>query len=95
MILPPIVVDVRVSEPESRSYHIWLPVVLLWPLLIILVGFALAISIIVDFVLLIAGARYHHFTLLIFAVLGLLAETRGTDVHVKGSDATLVDVVIY
>ncbi len=95
MLLPPMVVNVRVHDPDSRSFRIWLPVILLWPLLLIVVGFALTVSIIVDVVLWLAGSAYHHFTLLIFGALGLLAETRGTHVHVDSSNNQLVDIDIY
>lgn len=95
MILPPLVVDVRVREREERNFRIWLPVFLLWPLLLVIVGFALILSVILDLVLLVAGARYHYFTLLLVGALQLLAEARGTHVHVNGHDATVVDVDIY
>ena len=94
MILPPLVIDVRVRETGARSFRIWFPFFLLWPLLLVIVGFALVVTIIVDFALLIAGARYHHYTLLLVNALGLLAEVRGTHAHVRNADS-LVDVDIY
>jgi hypothetical protein len=95
MIMPPLVVDVRVREADSRHFRIWLPVFLLWPILLIVVGFALVVSVIVDLVLWMAGARYHHYTLLIFGSLKLLAEVRGTTAHIRSHDESLVDVEIY
>lgn len=95
MILPPLVIDVRVKEAGRRGFRIWFPFVLLWPLLFIVVGFALTIALIVDFALLVTGARYHHYTLLLARSLRLLVEVRGTHAHVKGADQTLVDVDIY
>ena len=94
MILPPLVIDVRVRETGARSFRIWFPFFLLWPLLLVIVGFALVVALIVDFALLIAGARYHHYTLLLVNALGLLAEVRGTHAHVR-SAGSLVDVDIY
>jgi len=93
-ILPPLVIDVRVHERGARSFRIWFPFVLLWPLLLIVVGFALLITLLVDIALLFAGARYHHYTLLVFTTLRLLAETRGTHAHVD-HDSSLVTIDIY
>lgn len=94
MILPPLVIDVRVREEGSRNFRIWFPFVLLWPLLLIVVGFALTVSVLVDLALFMTGARYHHYTMLLLGTLGLLAEVRGTHAHVR-STTTLVDVDIY
>jgi len=94
MILPPLVIDVRVRETGARSFRIWFPFVLLWPLLLLVVGFALLVSLLVDLALFIAGARYHHYTLLLLGALHLLAEVRGTHAHVN-SPGSLVDVDIY
>jgi len=94
MILPPLVIDVRVREEGARSFRIWFPFFLLWPLLLIVVGFALLVSVIVDLALLIAGARYYHYTLLLLNALHLLAEVRGTHAYVR-NPTTLVDVDIY
>jgi len=93
-IMPPLVIDVRVREQNAKGFRIWFPFVILWPLLLIIVGFALIVALIVDFALLLANARYHHYTLLLFHSLGLLAAVRGTYAHIDG-DNTLVDVNIY
>ena len=94
MILPPLVIDVRVKEAGTRGFHIWFPFVLLWPLLLVIVGFALIVALLVDAALCLSGARYHHYSLLLLKSLHLLAEVRGTHAHVVGSDS-LVDVDIY
>jgi hypothetical protein len=94
MILPPLVIDVRVREADSRSFHIWLPFFLLWPLLLVVFGFALVVAVVVDFALYMVGARYYGYTLLLLYSLHLLAETRGTHAHVAGG-TSLVDVDIY
>jgi len=93
-ILPPLVIDVHVRENGGKRHRIWFPFVILWPLLLIVVGFALVVALIVDFALLLANARYHHYTLLLFHSLGLLAAVRGTYAHIDGGNA-LVDVNIY
>ena len=94
MILPPLIIDVRVRETGARSFRIWFPFVLLWPLLLIIVGFALIVSVLVDFALFLAGARYHRYTSLLLGALHLLAEVRGTRAHIH-NPTTLVDVEIY
>ena len=93
-IMPPLVIDVRVREQNAKGFRIWFPFVILWPLLLIIVGFAFVVALIVDFALLLANARYHHYTLLLFHSLGLLAAVRGTHAHIDGQSA-LVDVNIY
>jgi len=95
MLLPPLVIDVRVRQPETRGFRIWLPLFLLWPILLIVVGFALVVSATVDLALWLGGAKYHHYTLLLIRCVNLLAEVRGTRAHVRSSDTSLVHVNIY
>jgi hypothetical protein len=95
-ILPPLVIDVRVRERTrgSRGFRIWFPFFILWPLLLVLVGFVLLVTALVDLALLAAGARYHHYTLLVLSSMRLLSQARGTHAHID-SDTSLVDVDIY
>ncbi len=94
MILPPLVIDVRVRETGAHNFRIWFPFFVLWPLLLVVVGFALLVSLLVDFALYMAGARDYRYTLLLLRSLHLLAEVRGTHAHVV-SGTSLVDVEIY
>jgi hypothetical protein len=87
-MLPPTVVNVRIREPDSRGFRIW-------PLLLLIIGSALTVSIVVDFVGIIVGARYHDYTRLLLGCMQILAETRGTHAHVHGHDDNLVDIDIY
>lgn len=93
--LPPLVIDVRVRERGKKGFRIWLPFFLLWPVLLVVVGFALVVSLTVDLALLLVGARYHHYSLLLLRSLHLLAQTRGTVAHIDGNDDSVVDVEIY
>jgi hypothetical protein len=93
MILPPLVIDVRVREENERGFRIWFPVVILWPILFVLVGFVLVVTVLVDIALWFVGARYHRYTLFVLYAMGLLAETRGTHAHIV-SATTLVNVDI-
>ena len=94
MILPPFVIDVDVHESGSRTFRMWLPLVLLWPLLFIIVGLALIVAVVVDLVLWLIRARYHRYTLFLIRAMGVLADTRGTTVHVD-SPTDRVHVRIY
>ncbi len=94
MVLPPLVIDVRVKEQDARSFRIWFPFVLLWPLLLLVVGFALIVTLLVDIALWFAGSRYHHYTALLLNTVWLLGECRGTHAHiVSGTSRVHVDII--
>ncbi|MDO8965001.1 MAG: hypothetical protein Q7W30_11000 [Coriobacteriia bacterium] len=93
-ILPPLVIDVRVRTRESKGFRIWFPFFLLWPLLLVLVGFCLLITVLVDLALLIVGARYHHYTPMLLQAMRVLAQSRGTRAHVDSAE-THVNLDIY
>jgi hypothetical protein len=94
MILPPATLWVRVTSPERRRpVRLWLPLFLLWLILLPLLLLTLVIAAVVDVVLLVVGEPYHRYTLLLIRCLQLLAETRGTVVRVN-SRHTVVDVTI-
>jgi hypothetical protein len=93
MILPPWLIDVKVREAGKKGFRIWLPLFLLWPLLLIILALALVVSVIADAILFLAGQRYHHYTLLILGSMQMLADTRGMHADVDGPDA-VVHVVI-
>lgn len=92
--LPPLLIDVNVRKPNTRRFRMWLPLFLLWPLLLILVVPALLVAALVDLLLLASGARYHHYTLLLLGALSLLAEVRGTHIDAVSDDG-LVRIHIY
>ncbi len=89
MIAPPLVLRLSVESPERRRVRLWLPLFLVWLLLLPLGLLALALAAIADAVLLLAGERYHHCTILLFRCLQVLAETRGTVVRVRGERTTV------
>ena len=92
--LPPLVINVRVRETGSRNFRIWLPLFVLWPPLLFVFGLALLVALVVDFALLVSGARYHHYTPLLLGSLRLLAGVRGTHVDAVTNDS-VVKVDIY
>ncbi|MDP2233496.1 MAG: hypothetical protein Q8K89_07660 [Actinomycetota bacterium] len=93
-LLPPFVIDVRVRERGERGFFLWVPLFLLWPFLLVAVLSALVVSVVLDLVLWLAGASFHHLTAMIFGALRVLAAVRGTHVRVD-SDTTFVRVNIY
>lgn len=93
MTMPPMLLHLYVASPERTPIRLWLPLFLLWPLVILLIVLPLLLAVLVDVVLWLTGQRYHHYSLLIVRVLGLLGETRGMVVRVRNKEAT-VDVTV-
>ena len=89
--MPPMLMHVRISTPERTRPGVWLPLFLVWLILLPLVALILAVALIVDLALLVAGESYHHYTLLLIGCFELLAATRGSVVRVHG-DNTDVDI---
>ena len=88
--LPPHVIDVRIRARETGGFRIWLPLVLLWPLLLVLLLLVLPFTVLADIILWVVGARYHHYTLLVLNSMRLLAEARGTRAHIDSDDALVI-----
>jgi hypothetical protein len=81
-------------SPRRRSVRVWLPVLLLWPLALVLGLVALLVAIVSDGLLLALGRRYHHCTILLVRSLALLCETRGTVIRFSNA-ATAVDMTVH
>ena len=92
-ILPPAILDLRVAPSDGRRIHLWLPLFLLWPLFLALGILALVLTILADFVLVVIGQRYHHYTLLLVRSFGALCEMRGMVVRVNDG-TTAVDMTV-
>ncbi len=92
--LPPLVIDVRVREEGRRVFWMWLPVVLLWPLLFVLLALALLVAVVLDLALWLGGAPFHRVTAALLGSLRVLSAVRGTRVRVD-SDTTYIRVNIY
>ena len=93
MNLPPAILDLRVAPSDRRPIHLWLPLFLLWPLLLVLGVLSLVFTILADIALLLLGRRYHHYTLLLVRVFGMLGDTRGTIVRFSDGK-TAVDMTV-
>jgi hypothetical protein len=94
MKVPPLLLDLTVVSPRRRPLHLWLPLVLLWPLALVLGALALLIAAVTDGVLLALGRRYHHYTVLLVRSFAVLCETRGTVIRFN-SETTAVDVTVH
>jgi hypothetical protein len=93
MNLPPLVLDLRVVRPERRPVHLWLPLFLLWPLVLVLGVLALLLTMVADGVLFVLGRRYHHYTVLLVRSFATLGETRGMVIRFS-NEKTAVDMTV-
>jgi hypothetical protein len=90
-MFPPMLLYLRIGTLERPGVGLWLPLFLVWLILLPIVVLVLVLTMLVDVVLFFVGRTYHHYTLLLFRCLGLLGETRGTVVRVQ-SDKTIVGI---
>ena len=89
MSLPPLILDVTWARPGDRPRRVWLPVVLLWPLLALLWLLALALALLADVVLQASGRRGWRLAGLVTASLEAVAEARGLRIRVNGAHRNL------
>ena len=82
----------HVAPPGEREHRIWLPLFLLWLILLPFLLLAFLVAMLADVVLFLVGSRYHHYTLLLLRCCEVLGDTRGMVVHVH-SKQTNVDLV--
>jgi len=94
MNVPPMVLDLDIHSPErTRPLRVWLPLFLLWPLLLPLALLALVLTAITDAVLISLGQPYHHYTVLLASLFGALGDARGMVIRIK-DDKTTVDMTV-
>ena len=89
MNAPPAILDLKIVPSDGRRIHLWLPLFLLWPLVLALGVVSLVLTILTDFVLIVLGQRYHNYTVLLVRSFGALTETRGTVIRVNDEKATV------
>ena len=93
-MFPPMLLHMRVGGRERRPLGIWLPLFLVWLLLLPVAALVLIGTILADAVLFFVGARYHHYTLLILRCIGLVGAMRGTVISVRSNEANVdIDLV--
>jgi hypothetical protein len=90
-MFPPMLMYLRVGTTERPRFGVWLPLFLVWLILLPIVVLILFVTIVVDLALLLAGHSYHHYTLLLFRCLGVIAAIRGLMVRVDSLNE-VVDV---
>jgi hypothetical protein len=93
MSFPPAILDLRIAPCDGRPVHVWLPLFLLWPLLLALAVLALVFTVLADVVLFVLGQRYHYYTFLLIGALLALNEMRGMVIRVK-DDKAAVDLTV-
>lgn len=95
MKLPPYLMYMKIINEKGRGFGMWLPVFLLWPLVLILYVFLLPFLLLADFGLYLARQPFHRFTRFVTEVLMILPETRGVTVDIKdGSSSHVVKFTV-
>ena len=82
MKCPPYLVRMRVDEHERKKVNLWLPLFLLWPLLFVIIVLLVVAAVLADLISLLSWHRTGY-TRFLLGILGLLGETRGTEVLVQ------------
>ena len=88
MKMPPYLVAMRIVEQESTKFRIWFPLFLLWPLLLPFLVLTFIVTVAVDAFRFLAGQK-GAYTRLLVGVLGIVGETRGTEVFIQDSEHTV------
>ncbi len=82
MKCPPYLVSMRIADGERTKFRLWLPFFILWPLLLVLILLTVIATLFADLFSLLSGHR-PGYTRLLFGVLGVVNETRGTEVFIQ------------
>lgn len=95
MKLWPYLLDLTVGSPErEKPLHLWLPLFLLWPLLLIAALLCFVVTLVADVVLFMIGRPYHYYTVFVYRCFELIADTRGLVVRVN-DDQHVIDMTLY
>lgn len=84
MRVPPWLVSMRLVEEDRTKFRFWFPLFLLWPLLLVFLVLTFVATLVADLFSIIAGHK-PTYTRLILGVLGVVTQTRGTEVFVQDS----------
>ena len=90
-MLPPMWLRVRIASPERSGPGVWLPLFLVWLILLPIMVLVLLVTIVVDTILFLLAQNYHHYTALLFRCLEVLGATRGMVVRIHSAQ-TDVDI---
>jgi hypothetical protein len=89
MSVPPLLLDLRVAAPGRRRVHIWLPLVLLWPVVLAAGIVALVLAAWVDSVLMITTLRHPRYSRLLWGCFAVAAAARGLQLAIDREEATV------
>jgi hypothetical protein len=81
MKCPHSIVSFRVTEYERTKFRIWFPFFVLWPLLLVFLLLTAVATLLADLVFALRGEK-HTYTRLLFGCVGLVGETRGTQIQI-------------
>lgn len=93
MKCPPCLIRLRIEEPNRTRLRLWLPLFLLWPLLLVVLALAIAVTLLADFISLLVK-HPPAYTRLLLGTVGVLGETRGTEVFIEERNHTCRTVVL-
>jgi hypothetical protein len=93
MKCPPWVISVKVQEHERTRFRLWLPFFLLWPLFAVLLLLTLVGTLLADLFTVLSGHR-PGYTRLVVGVLGVVGETRGTEVFIQDKTHTFRTIAL-
>lgn len=93
-MMPPSIIDMRFESPGKKPFHIWLPLFLLWPLVLLVVALGLCLTIPTDFILVVAGQRYHHYSALWLRLFWFLADLNGMVLRIHTA-TTYADLTFF
>lgn len=81
MKMPPYLISMRVIDQGRTKFRLWLPLCLLWLLVLPFFLLVLVVTFLADLVTLPLGNRF-GFTRLVLGIVGMLSAARGTEIHV-------------
>ncbi len=93
MTVPPLSMWLCIAPPDRRAIRVWLPLFLVWLLLLPIGVLLLIVAAVVDLAFLFTGDTRGSYTALFFQGLDVLASTRGLVVKIR-STHTVVDMTI-
>jgi hypothetical protein len=85
MSFPPCILSLRVTENDRTKVRLWLPLFVLWLLLLPLLVLALVGTLLADLLTLLSGHR-PGYTRLVVGVLRVFSAARGAEVMVPDKD---------
>jgi hypothetical protein len=82
MKCPPYLVHMRIADEQRTKFRLWLPLFILWPLLLVILILVVVATLIADLISM-ATLQKPKFTRFVFGILGVLSETRGTEINIQ------------